>query len=288
MTTTNAFDPRGAALRAGLARGWIETRQSFTETANLVGQLLPPVVYLALLLATRGKTAPGTEFALGTLLLPSLLGMTVAFGGLTGPATALTADREDGTLLRAKATPHGMLGYLVGKIVMFASTTLLSLLAIILPGMFLVHGLVLDARAWLLLAVVFVVGMVSTVPLGLALGSVLKSSIQAMLVPLVSMLIVLGSGIFLPITVLPAWLQSVAQVFPFYWVGLGARSALLPPEMVAAELGHSWRTLEMFAVLGGWAVLGLLLAPRLLRRTARRQSGSAVARVRDRYLTKGY
>lgn len=33
-----------------------------------------------------------------------------------------------------------------------------------------------------------------------------------------------------------------------------------------AELGGSWRTAEMFAVLGAWAVLGLVLAPILLRR----------------------
>ena len=98
-------------------------------------------------------------------------------------------------------------------------------------------------------------------------------------------------GIFFPITVLPKWLQwlqSVAEAFPFYWVGLGARSALLPPEMVAVEIGGSWRTVEMFAVLGAWAALGLLLAPILLRRMARRQSGSALAKVRERYMSKGY
>jgi ABC-2 type transport system permease protein len=116
----------------------------------------------------------------------------------------------------------------------------------------------------------------------------MKSSVQAMLVPLVGMLIVLLSGIFYPITILPTWLQSVAQAFPFYWVGLGARSAMLPAEMVAIEIGHSWRTLEMFAVLGVWAAIGLLLAPILLRRMARRQSGSALAKVRERVMSKGY
>jgi len=44
----------------------------------------------------------------------------------------------------------------------------------------------------------------------------------------------------------------------------------------------------MFAVLGVWAVIGLLLAPIVLRRMARRQSGSALAKVRERYMSKGY
>jgi ABC-2 type transport system permease protein len=122
--TTTALDARWAAAQAGLSRGWIETRQNLTETANVVGHAIPPMAYVAVLLFLRGKTVPGTDFALGTMVLPSLLGMSIAYGGLSGPVPSITADREDGTLLRAKATPNGMLGYLVGKIVMFASMTI--------------------------------------------------------------------------------------------------------------------------------------------------------------------
>jgi ABC-2 type transport system permease protein len=288
MITTTALDARWAAVRAGLSRGWIETRQNLTETIYLIGHAIPPVAYVAVLLFMRGKTVPGTDFALGAMVLPGVLGLSIVYGGLAGPAAGITADREDGTLLRAKATPHGMLGYLVGKIVMVALTTLLGLLAIVIPGIMIVDNLNLDAPAWLLLALVFVVGMVSTVPIGVALGSLMKSSVQSMLVPLACTLIMFASGIFSPITLLPTWLQSVAQAFPIYWVGLGARSAMLPAEMVAVEIGQSWRTLEMFAVLGVWAIIGFLLAPILLRRMARRQSGSAIAKVRERYMTKGY
>ena len=53
---------------------------------------------------------PGTTFSLGTLALPSMLGMNVALGGMLGMIQLLTVDREDGTLLRAKATPNGMAG----------------------------------------------------------------------------------------------------------------------------------------------------------------------------------
>lgn len=80
----------------------------------------------------------------------------------------------------------------------------------------------------------------------------------------------------------------MGQVFPFYWLGLGARSAMLPEELAAAEIGASWRTLEMLAVLGVWAVIGMVLAPILLHRMARRQSGSAVTEVRQRIMSKGY
>jgi ABC-2 type transport system permease protein len=59
------------------------------------------------------------------------------------------------------------------------------------------------------------------------------------------------------------------------------RSAFLPEAAAAFEIGGSWRTLETVLVLGAWAVVGLSLAPGLLRRMARRQSGSEVAAARD-------
>jgi ABC-2 type transport system permease protein len=266
----------------------IETRQSLTQASAIAGYALPAMGYLAVLVLMRGHTLPGTDVTMAAMALPSLLGLTIVYGGISGPAVSITADREDGTLLRAKATPNGMLGYLVGKIVMFALTTLLSLAVIVIPGSMIVAGLVLDARAWLLLALIFVIGMVSTVPLGVALGSLMKSSVQAVLVPVLCTLLMIPSGILVPMAVMPGWLQAAAQAFPIYWVGLGARSAMLPAGMVTAEIGQSWRTAEMVAVLCTWAGIGLLLAPPLLRRMARRQSGSAVARVRERYLSKGY
>jgi ABC-2 type transport system permease protein len=287
MTTTTALDTRWAAVQAGLSRGWIETRQNLTETAHVVGHAIPPVTYVGMLLFMQWLASRGYDPPL-VAMVPSLVGMEIAFGGLSRPATSITADREDGTLLRAKATPNGMLGYLVGKIVLFALTTLLYLGAIVIPGIMIVGDLVVDARAWMLLALLFVVGMVSTVPIGVALGSLMRSSVQAVLVPMVWTLIMIPSGIFFPITLLPTWLQWAAQAFPVYWLGLGARSAMLPATMVATEIGQSWRTGEMFAMLAVWAVIGLLLAPPLLRRMARRQSGSALATVHRRFLAKGY
>jgi ABC-2 type transport system permease protein len=70
MTITTALDTRWAAVRAGLSRGWIETRQNLTETACVIGHAIPPVAYVAVLLFVRGRTVPGTDIAFGTMILP--------------------------------------------------------------------------------------------------------------------------------------------------------------------------------------------------------------------------
>lgn len=288
MIATAVLDPRWAAVRAGLSSGWIEARQALTEPAGLIGQLFFPALYAVALLWMRGKTVPGIHLALGAMVLPSLLGMSIAFNGLSGPATAIAYCHEDGTLLRAKATPNGMLGFLIGKIVKFSLTTLAGLILLVIPGSIVAADLVFDTRTWLMLALIFVGGMMSTVPIGLALGSLMKSTMQSTLVLLTVVLLIALSGIFYPITALPIWMQWVGQAFPIYWLGLGARSAMLPAAMATAEIGASWHSVETFTVLGVWAVIGISLAPILLRRMARRQSGSALAKVRERVLARGY
>lgn len=288
MITTGTTGTRGVAVRAGLHRGWLETKYSLTDVGDIFWMLLFPVSFTVTLLFMRGNTVPGTDLALGAMVLPSLIGMSIAFGGLAGPAMQIATDREDGTLLRAKATPDGMLGYLIGKIWFFGLTTLASLVLLAIPAMTVIGDLRIDGRTALLLPVIFVVGMVATVPIGSALGSIFKSSAQSMLIMLASMLLIAISGIFYPITAMPTWLQWVGQVFPFYWLGLGTRSAMMPAGAEAAEIGDSWRTVEMFGVLGVWAVVGLVLAPIVLRRMARRQTGSAIAAARDKVMSRGY
>jgi ABC-2 type transport system permease protein len=273
-----------AGLRTGVARGGIELRQTFTTPLDLWGYLFPAVGLLLTVFFMRGAHVPGTTFSLGAQTLPSSLGLSLGFGGLVLVAQLLLVEREDGTLLRAKATPDGMGAYLIGKVVLVGGMSLISLLLVLIPGLFLVDGLHVDAAGWLTLIWLVPLALVSTMPLGAVVGSLLGNPRNMGLIMLPIFGLVAISGVFYPITALPGWLQGIAQIFPIYWLGLGMRSVFLPDALSAVELTHSWRHLETFGVLGLWAVLGLLIAPAILRRMARRESGSAVAARRDRLM----
>jgi ABC-2 type transport system permease protein len=279
--------PTLAAARAGVARGWIEFRQTFTNAQDLWNYIFPTVILLVVMFFMRGSTVPGTDFSLGSRTLPSALGMGIAFGGLVTTAMMLTIEREDGTLLRAKATPNGMVGYLIGKIVLVSGMGILSLAFQLGLGAVLIGGVNVDsASAWITLAWVLVLGMVATMPIGAILGSLMSNPRNLGMIMLPMMGLIATSGIFYPITNFPAWLQGVAQAFPIYWLGLGMRSALLPDDLAAVEFGQSWRHLETAGVLGVWAVAGLILAPIVLRRMARRESGSSVAARREKAMQR--
>jgi ABC-2 type transport system permease protein len=277
--------PTATALRAGIIRGLIELRQSFTG-AGLVGHLFWPVVTLVAIFFLRDRSFGASGLTLGTLALPSVLGMFVALGMLL-MVQYLTAEREDGTLLRAKAIPNGIGGYLIGKLVTLSGTVLVYLAILLAPGLVIVDGLdIASIGSWLTLAWVLLLGLVATQSIGAMLGALISSPRGAGYISLPVMGLIAISGIFYPITALPGRLQGIAQAFPMYWLGLGMRSALLPDSAVGVELGGSWRQLETIAVLGAWAVLGLIVAPVVLRRMARRESGARVAERREKLLQR--
>ncbi|MDN3351121.1 ABC transporter permease [Actinomadura sp. DC4] len=272
------------AARLGVSRGRREFLQTLRSASDLLWYVFVAAVFTVVLVFQRHSTVKGTDVSLAFSVLPGILGAMTALGGLQGAAGSLAAEREDGTLLRAKAVPNGIAGYLVGRIVSISLGALLGLLFILVPALFLLPDLAsTPATGWLTFGWVSALGLLATLPYGAIIGSLAKSPQSVLgLVMAPVMTVTAISGIFYPIFALPGWLQTVAQVFPIYWLGLGLRSAFLPGSAAAVEIGGSWRHLETLGVLAAWAVVGLLVAPAVLRRMARRESGSAMDARRRR------
>lgn len=276
---------KSVALRAGWTGGLIELRQSFSGSA-LIGQLFWPAASLVAMFFLRDKHFGAGTPALGTVILPGVLGMFIALGMIL-VIQYLAADREDGTLLRAKATPNGIPGYLISKLVTVSGSVLAYLAIIVIPGLLILDGLQIDGvNSWFTIAWVLILGLVATQALGAILGSLISSprGVGYVSIPVIGLIAI--SGIFYPISALPDWIQQVAQIFPIYWLGLGMRSALLPDAAAVAEITGSWRHLETALVLGTWAVVGLIVAPIVLGRMTRRESGSRVDARRERAMQR--
>lgn len=264
--------------RTGWKRALIQTKISLTSFGDMLGFILPTTIAVVVLLFMQKADFEGAPVSLGSMNMPSLIGMNVVFGGIMGMVGSLAMDRTNGTLLRAKSMPGGMTGYLVGHLGSTAIFTSIMALVLLVVGLPLFDGLEFDSPdRWLIFIAVLLMGIVATLPIGAVLGAILDNPRNMGLVMFPIMGMVAVSGIFYPITALPGWLQGIGQAFPIYWMGLGMRHALLPDSMAAVEIGGEWRTVTMFAVLAVWAVVSMAVAPRLLRRMSRRESGSAVA-----------
>ncbi|MGL5858624.1 MAG: ABC transporter permease [Angustibacter sp.] len=270
------------AARLGLRRGWTEFVQSLRSSQDQWFYLFTAFLSVGYLYLRRDTPVEGTDLMLPSVALPSILGGLLAFGLVIGPAYSLAMEKDDGTLLRAKAVPNGLVGYFVGQLVLHSSSIVPQMVAVLVPSFLLFDDLMADPSGWFTVVWVLVLGLLATLPIGMMIGALVPNAQKVGMWGMLPIMALAGiSGIFYPIQALWGWLQVVAQVFPMYWLGLGMRSAFMPDSAAAVEIGGSWRTFETVLVLGGWAVVGALVAPALLRRMARRQSGSQVAAARE-------
>lgn len=272
------MNPIRAAISAGLRRGVLEFRNSLQTPSDIGYYLIASAILVVVILLNRNTMIDELGLSVALLIFPGVLAMQLIFTATYGLATLISTEREDGTLLRAKSIPNGMTGYVAGQTLRTFLEFAFSSTICIVAGTFLIDGLWNRGPVAVAgLIGLLVLGLVAALPLGLAIGSVFKNprSLGGWGFLVVGGLVAV-SGLFGPLTELPGWAQVIAQILPLYWLGLGLRSVLLPENAVVAELGESWRTLETIGVLGLWAAVGLFLAPVLLRRMARRESGSAV------------
>jgi ABC-2 type transport system permease protein len=273
-------------MRLGFRRGWLEFKQSLRSTQDIGWYVFMSLAVLGYLYLRRDSEVEGSDLLVPVVSMPSILAALIAFGVVVGPAYTLAMQREDGTLLRLKAVPNGLPGYVVAQILTPGLGAFVQLPLILVPALFLFDGLMSNGAAgWAALIGFTTLGLLAMLPIGMIIGALVPSTQKVGTWGMLPVMALAGiSGIFYPIQALWGWVQVVAQMFPMYWVGLGLRSAFLPDDAAALEVTGSWRTMETILVLGGWAAVTIALLPLVLGRMARRTSGSQVEAARDQAL----
>ncbi|WP_410097648.1 ABC transporter permease [Streptomyces sp. Isolate_219] len=282
---TAAPHPRRRYWRAGVLRGGIELRHLLRNPKELSGHLVNVVVAL-LLAGYINDKVPGTQVPMAHLTLSGFAAYLLFQIGLVNLPQILVTEREEGALLRLRATPGGIPAYLVAKSLLVVAMAFGTLVLLLGTAALLVDGPLPHGPAgWLTLLWVSALGLLAVVPLGAAIGAVLPNPREALaLIMLPVMALLITSGAMFPLASLPAVVQKIASVFPLKWMAQGLRSALLPDAARAAEPAGSWELPTVALILTAWAILGFLLAVPLLRRAARRESGS---RLTERHRKAG-
>ncbi|GCB47532.1 ABC transporter permease [Streptomyces sp. NL15-2K] len=270
--------------RLGLSRGAIELRQVLRSRKDIYTYLSTPLVFLAV---SYWQSRDGDD-AMTQLSLAGGIGSTIFMFGLLTVPQFLFGDREDGTLLRLRGVPGAMTAYVTGKVLFVLVNITVSIALLLLGGRVLLGaGLPDTSQQWLTLVWVVALGIVAVVPIGAAIGSLLPAAREALgvyMLPMMALMVL--SGTFSPLRKLPEWLQNLASFFPLRWIAQGVRSALLPDSAQALEVSGAWQHTTVAGVLALWAVAGLVLAPRLLQRMARRESGSRLSEREQRRMAK--
>src|SRR5690606_12321570 len=83
-------------------------------------------------------------------------------------------------------------------------------------------------------------------------------SASAVIIP-IALVLQFISGVYLPFTQLPGWLQNVASLFPLKWMAQGMRGAFLPAGFETLEQGGSWDLPGVALFTAIWLVAGLIV-----------------------------
>ncbi|WP_331721256.1 ABC transporter permease [Streptomyces sp. NBC_00212] len=266
------------SIANGLHRGGIELHQ----TVRSVRECLTHVINVAIFIAVamwRSGTVKGSDIPISTMVLAGEVAAVIVSSAWTTLPQIMATERQDGTLLRLRGIPHATSAYVLAKTLHTSVIAVTSALALLFVGAGVNgSGLPHSAQGWMTLGWVLFLGLAAVVPIGTAIGASLpnaRGAVALLMMPVFALMAV--SGVFFPVTSMPSWLQTIAEIFPLKWLAQGIRSATMPDSALIAETGHSWQHWQTAGVLTAWAIAGFIIAPAILRGTTRRESGARLA-----------
>ena len=225
------------------------------------------ITFIAREAAKTGTTTRGHVERLTLFLLIGTLVWAYLSAVLDDMALVITWERWEGTIEHTLMAPVSRSVHLVGMSVFGLLHALLRTL-LILGCSVPFFALNFSHADWVAAAAVIAVGSISLIGLGILTG------ILPMLYPergeqmsfMVQAVVLLVSGVYYGIDVLPGWLQAVANASPATYLLRGIRSSLLD----GAGLSDQLRTLVVLAVFGVALVPLSLVAFSAAERWARR------------------
>lgn len=197
----------------------------------LVVVVLPALVLVGLVRAGSPDLAPARRV---DVITPGVLALALISSAFTGQAIQTGFDRRYGVLRLLGSTPLGRSGLLAAKAL--AALAVLAVQVVLLGGLGLTLGWrphlvgVLPAVAFLLL------GTATFVALGLLVAGVLRAEAVLAVANLVWVLLLAGSAVVVPASVMPAPLDRVARFLPSGALGEGLRAAFQHGRLAAVPL----------------------------------------------------
>jgi ABC-2 type transport system permease protein len=273
MTTTDAYFEylRGLAPRDSTPKApsmfhdamtifRYQMRLLLREPVWIIVVMIQPLLYLALFAPLLDSIAKTPGFPPGDawqVFVPGLLIQLGIFGSMF-VGFGIIAEIRFGTVERMRVTPASRLGLLLGRVL--RDTVVLLLQAALLTLIAVAFGLRVPAVGALI--TVGIVGLlgIALSSLSYAAGLWLKS--EDALAPLLNMIsvpVLLLSGILLPMELAPRWLRTLAAINPFSHIVDAARVAF------RGDLGDS----SLLVGLGSAAILAvasLAIATRTFQR----------------------
>ena len=231
----------------------------------VVFSLVFPVVLLVLFASVFATGSDETtEFEGGTLGLDAyftagIMAYAIMMSSFSTLAISLTTQRESGQLKRLRGTPMPAWTFVAAQIVRAVLMVALMVVVIVLIGHF-AFDVKLPGERLVTLAVYVLLGTAAMCTLGIALTTLAPTADAASTIaPFGAVLLSFISGVFIPVSELPNWLEEVGKVFPLAHLAEGLQTAFVTG---ASGTGLAAANVAVIAI---WGAAGLLIAARAFK-----------------------
>jgi ABC-2 type transport system permease protein len=211
--------------------------RSRVYSLSIIG--FPIMFYLIFGTANRGKPA-------ALYLMAGYTCMGVVSACLFGIGLVLALERAQGWLDLKRASPMPRLAYIGAKVVSCAAFGLIIAVLLMLLGTAL-GGIRLTALQAASLAGIAIAGSIPFAAMGFFVAYLIPPNAGSGIINLIYLPLSFASGFWMPITMLPHWLQAVAPALPTYHLAQIAFADLgLAP---ASGMALHWMVLGAFTLL---------------------------------------
>ena len=186
-----------------------------------------------------------------------LLGFSLIGMGIFGPVNVFPELKKMGILRRLSTTPLRVWQYFLATAIGQAAIGIVSFATLFIVAILVFHYQVVGN--WFELLSFLLLGMVTILGIGLALGGWAKNERQA--APLSNIIVfplLFLSGTFFPRYLMPDWLQSISAFLPLTPIIDGIR-------LISTEGKHFIDILPQIGLTGAWLVVIYIIAFRVFR-----------------------
>lgn len=199
----------------------LEARYEFLSLLRTLSFSLPTLLFPAmfyLLFAVLMPMGRSGSWHAGQYLLASYTVFGIMGPALFGFGVSVAMDRENGWLRIKRVVPAPAAIYLLAKLAMamlFAAMIYLIMCFIACTG----AGVRMPASAWLGLAAVAVFGVLPFCALGMWIGTLATGRSAPAIVNVIYLPMGFLAGLWFPLSMLPAFVQGIAPLWPAYHLG---------------------------------------------------------------------
>ena len=205
-------------VRIAALEGGYELLRLFRTPSFAIPTLTFPVFFYLFFGVLFGGSRGVGQGTLGQYLIGTYSAFGVIGAALTAFGIGVATERGYGWLQLKHATPMPFAAYLIAKLIAAMTFGAIICLVLFTLGATL-GGTRLDAFTWVLLFAVLVVGTVPFALLGLTIGYFAPPTSAPAIINVVYLPLGFLSGLWIPIQMLPSFMQSIAQWLPPFHLG---------------------------------------------------------------------